>query len=338
MNHHNVAALSRMISGYAVSQVVYATAKLGIAELLSAGPRHVDDLAAATKTRPELLFRMLRAAASIGLFTEDDTERNERVFSLAPLGELLRPDVENSQLAFALMMGEEHYYVYGRLLETLRTGENAFEQLYGMPIFQFLSEHPDKGRTFDSAMTSIHGRETAAVLDAYDFSGIGVLADVGGGNGSKLIAILQRHPSLRGILYDLPQVVERAAPRIAAAGLSDRCRLVSGDFFQDVPAGADAYLMRHIIHDWDDEKSLTILRNCHRAMQPGGKLLLVESVIPAGNEPFGAKFLDLTMMLIPGGLERTERQFHELYAQAGFELTRIVATQTEISVLEGIKK
>lgn len=334
MNNPNTIALSRMISGYAASQVVYVIAKLGIAELLAGGARTNDELAAATQTRPELLFRVLRAAASIGLIAEGSAQ----TFTLAPLGELLRPETEESQLAFALMMGEEHYFVYGRLLETLRTGENAFEKLYGKPIFDFLSEHPDKGRVFDAAMTSIHGRETAAVLDAYDFSGLGVLADVGGGNGTKLMAILHRYPALKGILYDLPQVVERAAPRFTAAGLADRCRLLSGDFFQEVPPGADAYLMRHIIHDWDDEKSLTILRNCYRAMRPGAKLLLVESVIPPGNEPMGAKFLDLTMMLIPGGLERTAEQFRALYEQAGFELTKIAPTTTEISVLEGIKK
>lgn len=334
MSNPNTTALAQMIGGYASSQVVYVLAKLGIAERLSDGPRSIAELASATATLPDRLYRVLRAAASIRLVVEGPA----RTFGLAPLGELLKPDVEDSQLAFALMMGEEHYFVYGRLLDALKTGENAFETLYGKPIFQFLSEHPDKGRTFDAAMTSIHGRETPAVVAAYDFTGIDTLADVGGGNGTKLMAILNRYPSMRGLLYDLPQVVERAAPRFTAAGLADRCRLIGGDFFKEVPTGADAYLMRHIIHDWDDEKSLVILRNCHRAMKPGAKLLLVESVVPPGNEPFGAKFLDLTMMLIPGGLERTEEQFRDLYAQAGFELTRIVPTSTEISVLEGIKK
>lgn len=334
MSNSDTERLNRMIGGYAASQVVYVLAKLEIAARLTAGPRSVAELAAATSTLPDRLFRVLRAAASLGLVAEGPSQ----TFTLAPLGELLRPDVEDSQSAFALMMGEEHYFVYGRLLDALKTGENAFETLYGKPIFEFLSEHPDKGRTFDAAMTSIHGRETPAVVAAYDFTGIDTLADVGGGNGTKLMAILNRYPTMRGILYDLPQVVERAAPRFTAAGLAERCRLISGDFFQDVPTGADAYLMRHIIHDWDDEKSLVILRNCHRAMKPGAKLLLVESVIPTGNDPFGAKFLDLTMMLIPGGLERTAEQFRDLYAEAGFELTRIVPTSTEISVLEGIKK
>ena len=187
-------------------------------------------------------------------------------------------------------------------------------------------------------MTGIHGRETGAILDAYDFSGINVIADIGGGNGSKITAILQRYPEMRGILFDLPHVVERAKPHIEAAGLSDRCQLVDGDFFQSIPSGADAYVMRHIIHDWDDDKSLTILKNCHAVMSPGNKLLLVESVIPPGNDPFMGKFLDLTMMLIPGGKERTEDEYRELYDKAGFDLVRIVPTSTEVSVIEGIRR
>lgn len=186
-------------------------------------------------------------------------------------------------------------------------------------------------------MTGIHGRETGAILDAYDFSGIEVLADIGGGNGSKITAILQRYPSMKGILFDLPHVVERARERIEAAGLRDRCQLVGGNFFVSVPAGADTYLMRHIIHDWDDEKSHSILRNCHGAMPAGGKLLVVESVIPPGNEPFKGKFLDLTMLLIPGGRERTADEYRALYERAGFELARIVPTSMEVSVVEGAR-
>ena len=187
-------------------------------------------------------------------------------------------------------------------------------------------------------MTGIHGRETGAILDAYEFSGINVIADIGGGNGSKITAILQKYPAMQGILFDLPHVVARARPKIEAAGLSDRCRLAEGDFFQSVPSGADAYVMRHIIHDWDDEKSLTILKNCHAVMSQGNKLLLVESVIPPGNDPFMGKFLDLTMMLIPGGKERTEIEYRELYDRAGFDLIRIVSTHTEVSVIEGIRR
>lgn len=325
--------MTRMISGYWVSQAIYAAAKLGIADLLKDGPRPVDELAAATKTKGDFLFRVMRALASVEIFAET----TPRVFALTPLAQLLQSDVPGSQRSLALMMGEEHYLVWGQLVEILHSGENAFEKLHGAPIFEFLARHPDKGRIFDEAMTGIHGRETAAVLEAYDFSGIRVLADIGGGNGSKLTAILQRYPSLQGMLFDLPHVVDRAAAHLRAAGVADRCRLVGGNFFESVPAGADAYLMRHIIHDWNDEQSLTILRHCHRVMQSGHKLLLVESVIPPGNGPFHTKFLDLTMMLIPGGKERTEEEYRRLYEQAGFKLSRIMPTASEISVIEGVK-
>jgi hypothetical protein len=185
-------------------------------------------------------------------------------------------------------------------------------------------------------MTSIHGAETQAMLDAYDFSPFTTLVDVGGGNGSVLAAVLGRHPGLRGVLFDRPDVVERAGPNLQAAGLQDRCAAVGGNFFESVPAGGDAYLMRHIIHDWDDEQSLAILRNCRKVMRPAGKLLLVETVIPPGNDPCFAKLLDLNMLVIPGGLERTEREYRELLAAAGFGLARIIPTRAEVSVIEGV--
>jgi hypothetical protein len=323
-----------MITGYWTSQAIYAAAKFGIADLLSDGPKSIEELAAATGTKPKLLYRLLRALASVGIFAEEDNQR----FSLTPLAEPLRSDVPGSQRSLALMMGEDQYRAWGNLADTIQTGDNAYEKLVGQPIFDHLAQHPEKARIFDDAMTGIHGRETGAILDAYDFSDIRVLADIGGGNGSQLTAILQKHPDMHGILFDLPHVVARARTKIEAAGVADRCQLIDGNFFESVPGGADAYIMRHIIHDWDDEKSLVILRNCHAVMSPGNKLLLVESVIPPGNEPFMGKFLDLTMMLIPGGQERTEQEFRELYDRAGFELMRIVPTSKEVSVVEGLRR
>lgn len=327
------AQLGQMISGYWISQAIYAAAKLGIADLLNSGPRSSEDLARATGTKADLLYRLLRALASVGIFAEDQAGR----FSLTPMAELLGSDVRGSQRPLALMMGDEQFRAWGNLVDTLQSGDNAFEKVFEMPIFDYLAQHPDKGRIFDAAMTSIHGRETAAIADSYDFSDFKALADVGGGNGSQITAILQRYPAIQGILFDLPHVLQRARPGIEAAGLAQRCKLVSGSFFQAVPAGADAYLMRHIIHDWDDEKSRAILRACHAAMPEHGKLLVVESVIPPGNEPFGGKFLDLVMMLIPGGKERTEAEYRQLYDSAGFDLSRIVPTSTEVSVIEGVK-
>jgi hypothetical protein len=326
--------LGEIISGSWKSQAVYAAAKLEIADSLASGPQSVAQLASATGAHGPSLYRLLRALASIGIFAEQADGR----FANTPLAEPLRRDVPGSQWAMAVMMGEEHYHTWGDLIFTLETGETAFNRIYGMPIFEFLAENEEKGKIFDEAMTSVHGRETSAVLDAYDFSGIGTLADIGGGNGSTLIAILQRHPQMRGILFDLPAVVERAREHIAAAGVADRCQLVAGSFFESVPPGADAYFMRHIIHDWNDEQCGTILRNCHTAMRDSDRLLVVEGVIPPGNEPFFGKWLDLTMMLIPGGKERTAAEYQQLYQQAGFSLTSITPSAAEVSVVEGRKR
>ena len=237
--------------------------------------------------------------------------------------------------ALATGRGEFQYRAWGELLHSVETGHSAFEKVYGKPIFDYFSDHPDMGKLFDQAMTGVHGRETEAMLEAYDFTGLGTLADIGGGNGSVLTAILRRHPAMHSILFDLPAVSERAKANLEAAGLEGRCSVLAGNFFVSVPPGADAYLMRHIIHDWDDDKSITILRNCRRAMGQGGKLLIVEGVVPPGNEPSVSKFFDLAMMALPGGMERTEEEYRQLVEAAGFQLTRIVPTRTWVSVLEG---
>jgi hypothetical protein len=326
--------LDQMINGYWISQAIYAAAKFGIADLLKDGPKTAGELAGATSTDPDALYRLLRALASVGIFTEGESRR----FSLTPLADPLRSDVAGSKRALALMSGDEPFRAWAEIDYSIRTGKVAFDKVFGKPIFDYLGDHPDKARTFDAAMVGVHGRESDAVLDAYDFSVFGVVADVGGGNGSQMTEILKKHSRLKGILFDLPHVIERAKERIQAAGLPDRCQLVPGSFFDAVPEGADAYVMRHIIHDWDEDKCLTILRNCHRAMSPASKLLVIEGVIPPGNEPFQGKFLDLQMLLIPGGKERTEDEYRTLFERAGFELSRIVPTATEVSIVEGRKR
>jgi hypothetical protein len=325
--------MNQMLTGYWTTQALYVAAKLGIADLLTGGPRSADELAQATKVHAPSLFRLLRGLASLGVFAEDDQRR----FSLTPLAQCLRSDAPGSQRALAIMSGEEHYQAWGELLYSVRTGKTAFDKLYGMPVFDFLSQNVEQAKAFDGAMVGVHGRETAAMTDAYDFSGIGVLADVGGGNGSLLTVVLQKYPALRGMLYDLPGVTERAKASLQAAGLADRCQVIGGSFFEAIPAGADAYLMRHIIHDWEDEKATTILRNVHRAIGPSGRLLVVEGVIPPGNGPCFGKLLDLTMLTIPGGQERTEEEYRTLFKAGGFQLTRIVPTLAEVSVIEGKK-
>jgi ubiquinone/menaquinone biosynthesis C-methylase UbiE len=318
--------LNRLVSGYWYTQTIYVAAKLGIADLLKDGHRPVQELAEATGTNPRALRRLLRALASIGIFAEDQGR-----FTLTPLAECL---LDPSTKAMATMRGELQYRAWGELLFSVQSGKSAFVKVYGKPIFDYFSEHPETGKLFDQAMTGVHGRETEAMLEAYDFTGIGTLADIGGGNGSVITAILKKDPAMQGILFDLPGVVERAKANIEAAGLKGRCQVVAGNFFETVLPGADAYLMRHIIHDWDDDKSITILRNCRRVMVQRGRLLVVEGVVPPGNEPSVSKFFDLAMMVLPGGMERTEEEYRQLFEAAGFRLTRIVPTKTWVSVIE----
>jgi len=326
--------LDQMITGYWSSQAIYVAAKLGIADLLVQGPQTAEQLAATTETNAGALYRLLRALASVGIFTEN----KQKEFALTPLAEYLRSDVPGSKRALAMMAGDEQFQAWGHILYSIQTGKTSFDQLYDKPIFEYLSENPEKGQIFDQAMTGIHGRETGEILNAYDFSQTKTLIDIGGGNGSNLISMLQKYPDMKGMLFDLPHVVERTQAHIEQAGLVDRCHLIGGSFFEFVPEGADTYFMRHIIHDWDDEKSLTILRNCHTAMPDNSKLLVVESVIPEDNEPFAGKFLDLVMLLIPGGKERTAEEYRCLFKEAGFEMTRIIPTESELSIIECVKQ
>ncbi|WP_417376617.1 methyltransferase [Gimesia maris] len=325
--------VEELITGYWKSQSIYAAAKLGIADLLITGPQTPEQLAAATNTDASALYRLLRALASIGIFEENEAGE----FTLTPLAQPLRSDDPESKQALAIMNGEDQFRPWCEIIYSLQTGKPAYDNIWGKSIFEFLSEHPEKARIFDKAMIGIHGRGTDAAIKAYDFADIKVLADVGGGNGSNLISILQACPNLKGILIDLPHVVDNAQEQFDQASLTDRCELVGGDFFQSVPAGADAYLMRHIIHDWNDEKSLQILKNCHAALPVNGKLLVMESVIDPGNDPFAGKFVDLVMLLVTGGKERTAAEFQTLYNQAGFKLARILPTESELSIIEGVK-
>jgi hypothetical protein len=246
----------------------------------------------------------------------------------------LRSDAPGSLRAFGIMMGAEFYQSWGKLLYAVETGNEGFRERYGVPFFQYMTDHPERHGIYDTAMM-VHGiAETEPMLDAYDFSGFRSVVDVGGGQGRMLAAILDRYPGLEGILFDLPAVVDRSRSIIAGLGLSDRCQLTGGDFFASVPR-ADAFVLRHIIHDWEDDEAVAILRRCREAMNPGGRVLVVETVIPPLNEPCFGKWLDL-MMLIVGGRERTEPQYRELFSRAGLTLNRVVATSHEISVIEGV--
>lgn len=322
--------LLQMITGYWPSMSIHVASKLKLADLVKDGPKTADQLALATSTQPQALYRLLRALSSIEIFSEDEQSR----FSLTPMAECLL-DVHGSQRAVALMMGDEHYQSWSGLLYSIQTGKPAFDHLFGKPVFDWLSEHPDQAKIFDSAMTGFHGPETQAMIDAYDYTGIHTLVDVGGGNGTVLAAVLAKYPTLQGILYDLPGVIERAKKNLADAGLAARCQTIAGSFFDAAPPGGDAYQMRHIIHDWTDEQCHTILTHIRKVIPKQGRLLVIEMVIKPRNEPQPAKWLDLNMMVIPGGKERTEAEYRAMYAKAGFRLERIVPTPTEVSVIEG---
>lgn len=326
-------ALVQMITGSWVSQSIYAAAKLGLADLLKDGAKSSAELAEMTGTHERSLYRLLRGLASLGIFAEDEQGR----FSLTPLATYLQNDVPGSMRAMAIMMGEEHHQAWGNILHSVKTGESAFEQIYQAPVFEYLAQHPESSQIFDQAMTSFSGLESQATATGYDFSSIKTLVDVGGGHGSLLTTILDAHPHLHGILFDQAPAIASAQPLIEQSGLGDRCELKAGDFFASVPAGGDAYILKHIIHDWDDQRAIKILQNCRAAMPATGRVLLVEQVIPPGNDPFAGKLLDLNMLVMcPGGCERTESEYQTLLAAAGFKLTRIVPTQSDVSVVEGV--
>jgi SAM-dependent methyltransferase len=312
-----------------MTQALAVAAEFGIADQLASGPRSVEELAAATQTHAPSLHRVLRALASVGVFAETEPQR----FTLTPLAELLRRDAPGSQRAMAIMMGGEFHATWGELLHSARTGEPGFHHRFGSPFFEYMQQHPDRHAIYDAAMQGVHGGETEPMIAAYDFSHHATVADIGGGNGSTLATLLQRHPKLQGILFDLPDVAKRAGEEFACAGVADRCRIVGGDFFKGVPAGADACVLRHVLHDWQDDEAIAILRNCRAALPPEGRVLVVEFVLPPGNAPGFGKWLDL-MMLLVAGRERTEAEFRRLFAAAGLELKRTLPTTAEVCVLE----
>jgi len=324
----------QIMSGFWISRCVYILAKLGIADLIKDESKTVDELATATASHALSLFRVLRALASIGIISQHGQNR----FGATPLSDTLRSDVRGSLRAFAMTeMGEEHYPAWGELLHSVRTGGIAFDKAFGQPVWEFFANHPDNAKIFNDAMSGMTAQANEALHAAYDFGDIKRIMDVGGGHGGLITSILQKNADMRGILFDSPQVIEGAKASIEALGISDRCELIGGDFFHTVPPGADAIILKWIIHDWNDEQSVAILKNCHRVLPDKGKLILVEAVVPATSEPHFSKFIDLNMLVMTGGRERTESEFRKLYEDSGFELARVVPTESPFSVIEGVK-
>jgi hypothetical protein len=328
------AILPQMILGGLMQKSIWVAAKLGVADLLAEKPRTAEEIAEATDTHAPSLYRVLRLLATAGVFAEN----SERKFELTPIAELLRSDTPNSMRDYAIMMGEDWIWqAYGELMYSVKTGEIAHNKVQGMSSFEFFAKNEEVGNIFNRAMTNLSLLSAPAIAEGYDFSGIGKLVDIAGGHGLLLATILKANPHLQGVLFDLPFVIEGSGELLESEGVAGRIEKVSGDFFESVPAGADAYMMKHIIHDWNDEQSIKILQNIHRAMNDDGKVLIVEMVVPKGNEPSPAKGLDIVMLTIEGGKERTEKEYRELLDAASLRLTRIIPTRSPYSIVEAVK-
>ena len=321
----------QIISGFWISRGVYVIAKLGIPDLLKSGPKTAEELAEATKMHAPSLFRILRALASVGVLSSANGGR----FAQTPVSETLVTDAPGSLRWFAVSeLGQEHYPAWGNLMHSVKTGEIAFDNFFGVDIWKYFQQNPEDAAVFNDSMSSVTAATNEAILSLYDFSNFGTVVDVGGGHGGLITSILKSNPKVKGVLFDAPQVIEGARPKLEAAGLAERCETVAGDFFKSVPAGGDAYVMKWIIHDWDDEKSITILRNCRSRMRANGRLILVDCVVPESDEPHFSKFIDLNMLVMTGGKERTAKEFEQLLGAAGFKLLRIIPTELPTSIVE----
>ncbi|HEU4683606.1 MAG TPA: methyltransferase [Nitrospira sp.] len=327
------AQLVQMGIAHWISHVLYVAAKLSLADHLAQGPARADHLAAVTRTDSPSLARLLRSLGHLGLVREDEAGR----FTLTPLGEALKTGAPGSARAAILTLASPWMTSgWERLLESVQTGKPGLEQALGTPIFDWLARHPEEASLFSETMVSFHGAEPAAVAAAYDFSGMATIVDVGGATGNLVATILEHYPASRGVVYDLPHVVRDAAKQIQSRGLANRITLVPGSFFDGVPEGGDAYLLSHVIHDWTEAQCLTILGHCRRAMKSTARLLIIEMVLPAGNDPHPGKMLDMMMLVGPGGQERTEPEYRELLDKAGLRLTRTVSTNSAVSIVEAV--
>ncbi|MES2465605.1 MAG: methyltransferase [Armatimonadota bacterium] len=327
------AQLIEMGSGALVSAIIYAAAKLGIADHLADGAKSAVEMAGPTGTHAPSLHRLLRSLAVFGIVTELTEQR----FALTTLGQALQTGAPGSARATVLTLcGPLFWGSWGEIVHSVETGKPSFDKAFGMPVFEYLAQHPEEASLFSETMIGFHGAEPPTVAKAYDFSGIGTLVDVGGATGNMLTAVLSAHPNVRGVLFDLPHVVRDAPAFLNAGGVGDRVTIEGGSFFEAVPSGGDAYLLSHIIHDWTEEQCLTILGNCRKAMSPDSRLLLVESVLPPGDMPHPGKVLDMVMLTIPGGQERTEAEYAALLGKAGFRLNRVVPTESAVSVVEAV--
>ena len=328
------AALLQLITASWITHAVRAMAELGLADHLADHPSTSDELATATGTHAPTLARFLRALAALGLVAHDEAGRAR----LTPLGELLRADAPASLRPYALAIAGPHVErAWHALPEAVRTGEPAFPRVHGLSLWDYFVADPEEGARFDAAMTGSAAARSGVLPAAVDLSAVRTLVDVGGGQGRMLTAALEANPGLRGVLFDRPEVLPGAEVFLAAAGVRDRCDLFAGDFFDAVPAGGDAYVLGHIVHDWPDEQAVAILRTCHRAMVPGARIWLVEMVIQPGDNYERAKLLDLLMLVLFGAQERTAAEYRGLLEAAGFDRFAVHPTGTPYSVVEAVR-
>ena len=327
--------LLQMVSGAFVSAAIYTAAKLGIADLLAKGPASTAVLAEQTATDEQSLYRLLRALASVGAFQEVGV----REFANTPVTDTLRSDHPRSTRDLAIWMGEpDHWRVFGHLLYSVRTGKPAWDHVHGEPVFPYLfNTNKELGEIFNRAMTSVSHEAIGPMLDAYDFSAARTVADIGGGHGHVLAAVLEANPHARGVLFDLPVVLPGAEEMMRSKGIADRVEFVGGDFFEKIPVVADIYILKFIIHDWYDDNNRKILGNIRESMPDDGRVLIVDTVVPEGNEPHFGKIIDLEMLMAPGGKERTAAEFETLLGDSGFKLTRIIPTKGMMSIVEALK-
>lgn len=325
--------LIQMCAGAWVAAAVYAAAKLAIADHLADGAKSAAELAPATGTHAPSLHRFMRTLAGFGILAEGAGQR----FSLTPLGEALKSNAPGSARSTLIAFGGKGFWrSWEEIVYSLETGKPGFDKVWGMPIFDYLAQDPEAASHFSEAMVGFHGSEPPTVAEAYDFSSVGTLVDVGGATGNMLAAVLSRHPNVRGVLFDLPHVLRDAPALLQARGVGTRVTFEPGSFFERVPDGGDAYLLSHVIHDWSEDQCLTILGHCRKAMGPNGRLLIVETVLPEGNTPHQGKLQDLVMLVFPGGQERTEAEYAALLAKAGFALRRVVPTTSVVSIVEAV--
>jgi hypothetical protein len=325
------AQMIQIITNFWTTRAVYIIAKLGIADSLKSGPKSTQELAESTGTHAPSLYRLLRALASTGMLASEKDGR----FGLTPLSELLVTDAPGSMRWLIISeLGQEHYPAWGNLMHSIKTGEIAFDNHFGMDLWKYFRQNPEGAAVFNDSMSGLTAIVNEKITSLYDFSRFNKIVDVGGGHGALITSILKANPQAFGVLFDAEEVISGARSKLDAAGIADRCAPVAGDFFQSVPAGGDAYIMKWIIHDWDDERATRILKNIRGQIPQNGRVIIVDAVVPEGDEPDFSKFFDLNMMVMTGGKERTAKEFDRLLGGAGFRFLRVIPTDLPVSIIE----